>query len=173
MIINGIDIDVMAKTKQSMENDPAAALKTNVIEGHWDVKNTRFRAKIPWSKSEFELSADIPPFLGGKGEMLGALQYCLFGSAACYIGTLASVAAEEGIDLGNIHLRIENDVNFRPVLGIAKEPTVKEVRIKVTVERDLDPEVLKRLKEKTDAQCPGMYCLTQPIPVQTEVHAGL
>ncbi len=168
--INGIDLDVLEKTKKMMTADPAAARKTNVIEGVWDPENARFTTEIEFNGRTHRLESDIPPFLGGKGERPGALHYCLFGSASCYIGTLVSVAAEEGIDLGAVRLRIANEVNFRKALGIAEEPIVEKVTITVEVENpDVDDATLGRLKAKADEQCPGMYCLTRPIPVETVV----
>lgn len=168
-LINGIDVEVVKQTAAAMAADPAAAKKENVIEGRWESKEAVFRSTIETPQGSVTLSAAVPPFLGGRGQGPGALHFCLFGSAACYVGTLVAVAAEEGIDLGEVTVRIANKVNFRPVLGIASEPTVEGVTIEVNCSAAIPEQTLHRLKVKTDAQCPGMYCLTQPIPVTTRV----
>ncbi len=165
----GIQLDAVARTKELFEKNPDEAKKVNRIVGKWDSQNARFSSNIQVGENAYTLEADIPPFLGGKGEKPGALHYCLFGSAACYAGTLMTIAEEEGVDLGDVTFTIENVVNFRKVLGISEEPIVEEVRITVEVTGDVDESTLASLKEKADEQCPGMYCLTRPIPVKTAV----
>ncbi len=169
---NGIDLDVLAKTRQEFEKNPAAARRTNVVEGRWDPETGQFVSEIEWGGRTHVIRSEQPPFMGGTRRELGPLHYCLYGSAACYVGTLVSVAAEAGIDLGTVQVRIENDINFRPVLGLSDEPIVEQVRIHVKVSAPLDEATLRQLKEQADRHCPGMYCLTKPIPVETVVTAG-
>ena len=166
---NGVDLDVLEKTRQEFTSNPSAARRTNGVEGRWDPERGQFVSEIEWAGKTFTLRAEQPPFMGGAGQELGPLHYCLYGSAACYMATLATVAAEEGIDLGPVTVRIENDINFRPALGLSDEPIVERVRISVKVSAPLDAATLQRLKEKADRLCPGMDCLTRPIPVETQV----
>ncbi len=171
--INGVDVDRMQQTVETFTQNPQAAHKTNQVTGVYDPETGMFTGQIVLDNGRtFTLQADHPPFLGGEGRAPGALHYCLMGFAACYVGTLVAVAAGEGVHLGEVRVHIENDINFRPVLGIADEPTVEQVRIRVEVSTGVDAQTLQRIKEKADRQCPGMYCLTQPIPVTTQVVAG-
>jgi uncharacterized OsmC-like protein len=102
--------------------------------------------------------------MGGSALKPDSVQYCLFGLAACFAQTLASVAAEKGITLGKLNVTAENKVNLRKALGLGDEPVVESVKLNVSVSGENAEELIMLAKER----CPGVYCLTHPVRLDIE-----
>src|SRR3989338_7787303 len=103
MKINNVDVSNADAFVDEVKKDKTKALKTKNVE------------------------ADGPPFMGGSGIKPDPVQYCLFGLAACYAQTFASVAAEKGIKLNKLKVAAENKVNLIKALGLSDEPIVEKV----------------------------------------------
>ena len=49
-------------------------------------------------------------------------------------------------------------------------PVVEEVTITVVADTDAGEDALAEVEHTTRERCPGVYCLTKPIPLRTSVH---
>ncbi|MBI2652945.1 OsmC family protein, partial [Candidatus Woesearchaeota archaeon] len=98
------------------------------------------------------------------------VQYCLFGLAACFAQTFASIAAEKGIELKKLKVAAENKVNLSRALGLSNEPITEGVKLTVEVLSKADKSILKEIENLAKERCPGAYCLTNPIKLDIEVN---
>ena len=169
MGINNINTDAAGKFLEEVRDDPQVAKKSKRVEGEWVFEEGRpqFRSTLAYKEDEKVTESDFAPFMGGMGLAPDPIQYCLFGMAACYAGTFVSIAAMEGIELTSLHVAAENRVDLTRNLGLSKNPIVEEVVITIDVSSDASQERLEEIDRLARESCPGVYCLTNPIPLKT------
>ncbi len=169
MKMNNVDMKKAAAFVEEVRKDPSKAVKAKKVEGVWNFEEGRpqFQARLEHTRGSTLIEADGPPFLGGSGAKPDPVQYCLFGLAACFAQTFASIAAERGVRLKELSVAVENQVNLLSPLGLDKKPIVEKVTLRVTA-KSVDGKRLNEIKEEARERCPGVYCLTHPI--QLEVH---
>ncbi|MFQ5465580.1 MAG: OsmC family protein [Thermodesulfobacteriota bacterium] len=173
MSINNVDLERLGQTVEAVRADPSKARKTNRIEGVWNAApGPQFSATVTYEGGTMTFDADQPTFLGGGGRSPGAMLYCLFGSASCYAATFATVAASEGVELKRFTVTAESDIDFSKPLGLSDNPIAEGVRFTLHVESDAPEEKLAEIEEISKERCPAVYCLTQPIPLTTELAFG-
>ncbi len=167
MKINNIDLEKSAAFVEEVKKDKGKALKVKKVQGIWNLKegNVQFVSTLEHAQGSTLIEADGPPFLGGSGKKPDPVQYCLFGLAACYAQTFASISAERGIRLKKLEVSAENKVNLSRALGLSDEPIVEKVvlNVKAAGEKGENLDEIKRLAEQ---RCPGVYCLTNPIKLE-------
>lgn len=167
---NNINLEGIKATVERVEKDLAAAKKVNRIDGDWNIEGgPQFRAIVTFEKGKATLEADQPTFLGGGGTMPGPMIYCLYGSASCYAATFATLAALEGIELKKLSIVAESSMDFSKVFGMSNNPITEKVKFTINVESDAPAEKIRAIEELSKERCPAVYCLTQPIPLETEL----
>ncbi|MBI5902428.1 MAG: OsmC family protein [Deltaproteobacteria bacterium] len=173
MSINNVNVEKLGNTAEEIKKDPSKAKKITRIEGEWNTgQGTQFKATVSFEGGKMTLEADQPSFLGGGGGAPGPLIYCLYGSASCFTATFATMAAMEGVALKKLRVVAESFVDFSKVMGLSDNPIAEKVRFTTYVESDAPAEKLKRIEELSKERCPALYCLTNPIPVETELKIG-
>ena len=94
----------------------------------------------------WRLTSDEGAYLDGHDEAPCPLSFLSTGMVSSYMNELLALAAQRGVDLGRV--RIVQD-NFYTMKGSAKAGTMtggaKDVELDVSVERDVDPDVLQGL----------------------------
>src|SRR3989338_9459906 len=168
MKINNVDMDKAGAFLEEVKSDRSKAIKTKRVEGEWNLSGVQFTAKLEHATGKTVVEADGPPFMGGSGIKPDPVQYCLFGLAACFAQTFASIAAEKGIKLEKLKVATENKVNLSRALGLGNEPIVERVKLLVEVS-DVDKDKLKEIEQLAKERCPGVYCLTNPIKLDIEL----
>src|SRR3990167_4872755 len=170
MKINNVDTEKAGAFVEEVKKDKSKALKVKRVGGNWNLENgkAQFTAILEHSKGSTIAEADGPPFMGGSGIKPDPVQYCLFGLAACFAQTFASVAAEKGVTLSKLSVSAENTVNLSAALGIGNEPPTELVKITVTAS-GAESSKLSEIEALARDRCPGVYCLTNPIRLQTEL----
>src|SRR3989338_6673675 len=163
--INNLDMDKAGAFLEEVKADKDKAIKTKHVEGDWNFSGVQFTAALEHATGKTIVEADGPPIIGGSGTKPDPVQYCLFGLAACFAQTFASVAAEKGIELKQLKISVENKVNLTKPLGLGDEPIVENVKLSVTASGDGD---LKEIEQLAKERCPGVYCLTNPIKLEIE-----
>jgi uncharacterized OsmC-like protein len=168
---NNVDLERLKNTAAEVSGDPAKARRTSRVEGTWNLKKGKpqFTATLTFESRTQTLEADQPGFLGGGGTRPGPVLYCLYGTAACFAATFASIAAMEGVELSELRVAVENDINFRPILGLSQEPVVEKVRLRLMVSSPTPRSRVEELEALATRRCPAVYCLTQPIPLETSL----
>src|SRR3989338_4449566 len=101
MKLNNINLDKSKAFVEEVKADKSKAIKTKKVEGSWNFEEGRpqFTSTLEHPNGVTIVEADGPPFIGGSGVKPDPVLYCLFGLAACFAQTFASIAAENGIKL--------------------------------------------------------------------------
>ena len=167
MKLNNVDVEKAGAFAEEVKKDKSKALKVKRIEGNWSLEDgkVQFTATLEHAQGKTAVEADGPPFLGGSGIKPDPIQYCLFGLAACYAQTFASIAAEKGIKLKQLKVAAENNVNLSRALGLSNEPIVEKVILEVKASGEKG-ENLSEIKKLQEQRCPGVYCLTNAIKLE-------
>lgn len=169
-----VDLEGIARTRAAIGEDPARAKNAVDLGGEWDVNGdaVQFRGTIPFPAGEVEFACDFPPPLGGGGRAPNPLAYCLWGGIACYAMTFATEAADAGVVLRRLSARVTATIDVRRPLGLADVPPVEGLTWTLDVDADASPERIEELRRSADAHCPGHYCITNPMPLETRVTTG-
>lgn len=165
MKLNNVDMNKAGAFLEEAKSDRSKAIKTKRVEGEWNLSGVQFTATLEHASGKTVVEADAPPIMGGSGAGPDPVQYCLFGLAACYAQTFASIAAERGIELKQLRIAVENRVNLSKPLGLGNEPIVEKVKLSVTAAGNGD---LKEIEQLARERCPGVYCLTNPVKLEIE-----
>ena len=170
MKLNNVNLPGMMAFMEQAQQDPAVLKKQKRVEGVWNLgSGAQFGATLAYPKGERTLEADLAPFMGGEGLAPDPIQYCLYGLAACFAGTFVALAASQGVALRSLRVVAENQVDLTRPLGLGDQPVVERVSLKLIVDADATDAVLADLARLARERCPGVYCLTQPIPLDTRV----
>src|SRR3989338_4187924 len=134
MKINNVNLEKTAAFVEEVKQDKNKALKAKRVEGTWNLEDgkVQFTSTLEHPNGRTIVEADGPPFMGGSGIKPDPVQYCLFGLAACYAQTFASIAAEKGIKLQQLKVTAENKVNLSKALGLSNEPIVEKAVLDVS-----------------------------------------
>jgi uncharacterized OsmC-like protein len=172
--MHNVNLDAVEESAARAGSEPEALRQHVELAGDWQTQEgaAQFRASIPYPLGEIEFSADFPPPLGGTGSAPSPLAYCFWGGLACYAMTFATEAARAGVELKALHGTVETDVDLTRSLGVGDNPPVEEIRWTLEVEADAPAEVIDRLKRQADERCPGVYCIRNPIALETRVAMG-
>ncbi|MDA8145664.1 MAG: OsmC family protein [Thermaerobacter sp.] len=162
---NKVDLAALRRFQQAAATDPAQARRTQRLEGAWSFTpgEPQFRAQVGLPGGSVSLEADQPPFLGGSGSRPGPIQYALFGLAACFTATFATLAAEQGIELSRLETAAEMDLDLSRTLGLSQRPIMEEVRLVLQAQGDASPEALAEVLREAEERCPASFCLTHPV----------
>ena len=171
MGLNNINTDAAGKFMEEARNDPQIAKKSKRVEGEWDFEEGKpqFKATLAFKEGERVVESDFAPFMGGRGLAPDPIQYCLYGMAACYIGTFVSLATMEGIALRRLKIAVENKVDLTRTLGLSSNPIVEGVEVTLTVASNVERERLEQIEALARDRCPGVYCLMNPIQLTTSL----
>jgi uncharacterized OsmC-like protein len=166
MNLEGLQIFV-----EDAKKDLSKAKKSKKVECSWnfDEGKPQIESRVQHPKGETVLQSDFAPFMGGEGLAPDPIQYCLFGLAACFAGTFMSMATMMGIKIQALRVSAENFTDLSKTLGLTNNPIVEKVKVIATVKSDAKNEQLKELERLANERCPGVYCLINPIPLETEL----
>ncbi len=172
MKINNIDVDKAKQFIERVKKDPSLAKKSKKIVGHWNFEagKPQFEAKMEFLNGSEVLYADQAPFMGGNGIKPDPIQYCLFGLAACFAATFASIAILEGVSLKELKVTAENQVDLSKALGLSENPIVEKAKLTIEVKSDSPEDKIKGIEVMARNQCPGVFCLTNPVHLETEIN---
>lgn len=168
---NNVNLQGMMAFVEQATADPGVLKKQKRVEGVWgfDEGHPQFKATLAYPSGERTLEADLAPVMGGSGLAPDPIQYCLYGLAACFAGTFMSLAAAEGVVVRSRKVVAENQVDLTKPMGLGDKPVVERVSLKVVVASDASEAKLRELEELARERCPGVFCLTRPIPLETGV----
>lgn len=171
MKINNVNIEEAGKFVDQAKADPSVTKKSKRVQGSWNFTEGRpqFSATMSHKTGETTINADFAPFLGGNGSAPDPIQYCLYGLAACYAGTFVGLAAAQGVALRSLSVVAENRVDLSRSLGLSDAPVVEQVKLALEVDTDAEEEQLDNLERLARERCPGVYCLSNPIPIEFEL----
>ncbi len=159
---------------EQIKKDPALAKKQKKVTVDWNLDESKPQASavLEFPKGSITVEADMPPPLGGQGRKPDPVQYCLFGTASCFASTFATICSEKKITLRKLKVTAENSVNLTQPLGMGKMAIVEKVVISVEVSSDGTKNQLSEIEKESRERCPGVYCLTHAILLETNLKMG-
>jgi len=174
MAINNVNLEQLNQTVEEAKVDPAKAKRVTRVEGRWNMEGGRpqFSGVLKYESGQVTVDADQPTALGGGGHLPGPLHYCMYGLAACYAATFASMAAMIDVPLRKLEVAAEGHFNFSRVFGLSDAPALEQVRITLTVDADADQAKLDELEQLARQRCPAVYVLSHQVPLIAEVKRG-
>lgn len=128
-------------------------------------------SELSFEKGKQVIEIDSPSFLGGNGNNLGPMGYCVADIASCFIATFATVAANQGVRLTNLNAEVECDINFAKTFDLADEPITERITFRIDAESDnTDKSKLQHLVEMTKERCPAVYSMSHAIKVDAIIN---
>jgi uncharacterized OsmC-like protein len=173
-IINNVDLDKVAQTAATGKKDKSTLRKPVKLQGEWNLNPTsgyQFRTELSFEKGKQIIEIDSPSFLGGSGNRLGPMAYCVAGIASCFIATFVTVAASQGVILKRLYANVECNINFAKTFDVADEPITEGITFKIDSDSDnADKSMLERLLKLAEERCPAMYSMSHIIKVDATIN---
>ena len=172
-ILNNVDLEKISQTIENGKKDKAALRKPVKLQGEWILDSTKgyqFRTELGYEKGKQVLEIDSPSFLGGNGNMLGPMAYCIAGITSCFIATLASVAASQAVKLTKLKVNAECDVNFAKTFDVTNEPITEGISFEIDAQAEnADKQRLQEILRMAEERCPAMYSMSHVIKVNAKI----
>ena len=172
-IINNTNLDKIAQTIVNGKKDKQTLRKPVKLQGEWNLdpsKDYQFKTELVYEKGKQVIEIDSPSFLGGNGNRLGPMAYCIAGIASCFIATFVSVAASKEIRLTKLNVNTECMINFAKTFDIADEPITEGINFQIEAESDnASKEKLQELIKMAEVRCPAMYSMKHEIKVNAVI----
>ena len=110
---------------------------------------------------------DEPASVGGADAAANPVQYALASLGSCQAITYRLWAAQLGVTLDSITVRVEGDLDLRGFFGVddGVRPGLSAVRVEVTVAGPESEERYAELAAAVDAHCPVLDLFQNPVPV--------
>ena len=113
--INNVDLDKVSNTVAKGKEDKNTLKKPVKLQGEWNLDSNseyQFKTELPFEKGSEVIEIDSPSFLGGDGNRLGPMAYCIAGITSCFIGTFVGIASQQGVKLTKLKVNTECNINF-------------------------------------------------------------
>jgi uncharacterized OsmC-like protein len=171
--INNVDVGALGEFAAAIAKQPEAARKLKSVCGRWnfDDGEPQFSAEVEYPNGTLSIETDFAPFMGGSGLRPDPVSYCMFGFASCFAGTFAAVAAEQGVELQALEVRVENPIDLSKTMGVADRPITRGMAASLRVESDAEPARLEEIRQLAHDRCPGVYCITNPISFESQIES--
>jgi uncharacterized OsmC-like protein len=117
---------------------------------------------------------DEPAVLGGADAAANPVQYALASLGSCQAITYRIWAAQLGIELDSVSVRVEGDLDLRGFFGLddTVRPGFTAVRVEVTVTGPESAERYAELATAVDEHCPVLDLFRNPVPVTRALSAA-
>ncbi|HEU4823246.1 MAG TPA: OsmC family protein [Nitrososphaeraceae archaeon] len=172
-IINNTDLNKISQTVENGKRDKLTLKKPVKLQGEWNLdpsKGYQFKTELAYEKGKQVIEIDSPSFLGGNGNRLGPMAYCVAGITSCFIATFVSVAATKGIKLSKLNVNTECIINFAKTFDVADEPITEGINFEIEAQSDnADKQQLQKLVKIAEERCPAMYNMKHEVKVNASV----
>ncbi|WP_337861947.1 OsmC family protein [Nitrososphaera sp.] len=172
-MLNNVDLDKLSQTVETGRKDKSTLKKPVKLQGEWNLDPSRgyqFRTEMAFEKGKQVIEIDAPSFLGGSGNRLGPMGYCVAGMTSCFMGIFVNVASSQGIRLKKLSVSAECNVNFAKTFDVADEPIMEGIDFQVDVESDnADKSRLQQVLKMAEERCPAMYSMSHIIGVKAQL----
>jgi uncharacterized OsmC-like protein len=168
-ITNNVDLNKISKTIEEGRNDLSSLRRPVKLAAEWNLnpdKPYQFKTELAYEKGKQVIEIDSPSFLGGNGNRLGPMAYCVAGITSCFIATFVTVASSKGIRLSKLNVNAQCNINFAKTFDIADEPITEEIEFQIEAEsQDADKQQLEEIIRLAKERCPAMYSMMHEIKV--------
>ena len=168
-ITNNVDLNKISKTIEEGINDLATLRRPVKLAAEWNLnpdKPYQFKTELAYEKGKQVIEIDSPSFLGGNGNRLGPMAYCVAGITSCFIATFVTVASSKGIRLSKLNVNAQCSINFAKTFDIADEPITEGIEFQIEAEsQDADKQQLEEIIGLAEKRCPAIYSMMHEIKV--------
>lgn len=177
-IINNVNLDKIQKTIEGGQKDKQSLRKPVRLEGEWNFDNQKgyqFRTEMAFENGKQVIEIDSPSFLGGGGNRLGPMGYCVAGITSCFITTFMTMLAKQGIRLEKLHINAECRINFAKTFDISDEPITEGINFEIDVgdvrdsNKTVDRQQLSQVVSMAEEKCPAIYSMSHIIKVNAKL----
>jgi uncharacterized OsmC-like protein len=173
-IINNVDLDKISQTTSMGKKDKSTLKKPVRLRGEWILDSAtgyQFKTELSYENGKQIIEIDSPSFLGGNGNRLGPMAYCVAGLASCFIATFVTVAAGRGIRLTKLTTSVECKINFAKTFDVADEPITEGITFNIdAVSDNADKSELQQLLNMAEERCPAIYSMSHRINVEATIN---
>jgi uncharacterized OsmC-like protein len=171
--LNNVDLEKVSQTSENGKKDKSTLKKPVKLQGEWILDSNQgfqFKTELGFEKGKQVIEVDSPSFLGGQGNRLGPMAYCVAGITSCFIGTFVGIAAQKGIKLTKLKVDTECLVNFAKTFDIADEPITEGINFKVETQSENASKLqLQEILAMAEERCPAMYSMSHKINVDARI----
>jgi uncharacterized OsmC-like protein len=168
-ITNNVDLNKISKTIEEGRNDLSTLRRPVKLAAEWNLnpdKPYQFKTELVYEKGKQVIEIDSPSFLGGNGNRLGPMAYCVAGITSCFIATFVTVASSKGIRLSKLNVNAQCNINFAKTFDIADEPITEGIEFQIEAEsQDADKQQLEEIIGLAEKRCPAIYSMMHEIKV--------
>ena len=168
-IINNVDLEKVVETTESGKKEKLTLRKPIKLYGEWNLdlsKGYQFRTELSYEKGKQVVEIDSPSFLGGNGNRLGPMAYCVAGITSCFITTFVTVASSKDIRLSKLNVNAQCNINFAKTFDVADEPITEGIEFQIEAESpNADKQQLQDIIRLAEERCPAMYSMKHEIKV--------
>lgn len=172
-ILNNVDLDKVKNTIDNGKRDKSTLKKPVKLHGEWSFDPTsgyQFKTELGFEKGKQTIEIDSPSFLGGNGNRLGPMAYCIAGITSCFIGTFVGIASSQGIKLTKLSVDTECNVNFAKTFDIADESITEGISFNIDASAEnADKNKLQELVKMAEDRCPAVYSMSHNVKISAQV----
>ena len=168
-----VDIrSIQAPIREGFKRDPSsAAIKLTVSSAASDLSDPLHCAIAPDSVGDVVWHSGAHPAVGGKGDVPCSADLLLGALAACQATTLRMVAANLGIELESLEVKVTGDWDPRGTLAMGKEFPIGLTGIHsattLKVKGDFDGERAERFLRSAEKYCVILNTLRNGVSVES------
>ena len=171
--INNVDLDKVSNTVTKGKEDKNTLKKPVKLQGEWNLDSNseyQFKTELPFEKGSEIIEIDSPSFLGGDGNRLGPMAYCVAGITSCFIGTFAGIASQQGVKLTKLKVNTECNINFAKTFDLSDEPISEGINFQIDAQSEnADYQKLQKILKMAEERCPAMYSMSHKIDVNAKI----
>jgi uncharacterized OsmC-like protein len=172
-IVNNVDLDKIQNTIENGQKDRQSLRKQVKLQGEWNLDNEKgyqFKTELTYEKGKDTLEIDSPSYLGGNGNRLGPMGYCIAGITSCFIATFVGVASSQGIKFTKLSLNADCSINFAKTFDIADESITEGINFQIDAQSEMaEKQKLEQLLRMAEERCPAMYSMSHIIKVNATI----
>ena len=174
-IINNIDLDKIQNTIDNGKKERQFVRKPVKLHGEWNLdpnSEYQFKTELTYEKGKQTIEIDSPSFLGGNGNRVGPMGYCIAGITSCFIATFVSVASNQGIIFNKLNADAECNIDFAKTFDIADEPITESINFFIDAKSEdkiIDKQKLEELVRMAEERCPAIYSMSHIIKVNAQI----
>jgi uncharacterized OsmC-like protein len=171
--INNVDLDKVANTITKGKEDKNSLRKPVKMQGEWNLDSNseyQFKTELAFEKGSQVIEIDSPSFLGGDGNRLGPMAYCIAGITSCFIGTFVGITAQQGVKLTKLKVSTKCNINFAKAFDLSEEPITEGISFEVDAKSEnADAAKLQEILKMAEERCPAMYSMANKIDVNAKI----
>lgn len=157
--INGLDTAVLGGLVEVLKDHPQGGQVTFATHSRWQ-DGARALTRMGGYRIDgapahadvrcFVLLSDEPTELSGTDTAPGPVEHLMHALAGCIAATINANAAFAGVRLSRLDVALEGDIDLHGIFGLdeAVRPGLRELRARITLGGDADPDALKAIADR-------------------------